>query len=85
MARPDAGAEWTTCVSSRLPQLATAPARVLASWRYGIALPRAWGGGPWRPGERCGADRRWPAATSGSRKGGGTPRTRPGTSTARWT
>lgn len=43
MSRSDGLSEWTATVSSNMPHLTTAQARLLAWWSYGIALTRCCG------------------------------------------
>ena len=38
MSRSESLLQWTTCVSSNLPQLSVSQARVLAWWSFGIAM-----------------------------------------------
>ena len=45
MSRPDGLSEWTTTVSTNLPQLTKPQATVLALWSFGIALTRSCGRG----------------------------------------
>ena len=45
MSRQDALSEWTTTVSTNLPQLTKPQASVLALWSFGIAFTRCCGRG----------------------------------------
>ncbi len=38
MSRAESLLQWTTCVSSNVPQLSVSQARVLAWWSFGIAI-----------------------------------------------